>query len=99
MNIYRHQFALYCPANDEQIIYALEIRSDAMIMAEDIVKEVHRNREEYHEALANRLYEIFGGSQTIRATHHGIDIETNRSSSMRHPKAVPHVYDCTGTGE
>jgi hypothetical protein len=80
MNIYRHTFALQCPANDEQIIYQLVIESATMIMAEDIVKEVQRNREEFHEALAERLYAIFGGRQVITATHHGVDIETRRGS-------------------
>lgn len=78
MNIYRHTFALQCPANDEQIIYSLEIQSEQMIMAEDIVKEVQRNSAEFHEALANRLFGIFGEKQIIKATHHGVHIETQR---------------------
>jgi hypothetical protein len=76
MNIYRTTFAIQCPANDEQIIYSLEITSEKMIMAEDIVKEVRRNDAEFHEALAERLFAMFGGRQVMKAHHHGVDIET-----------------------
>lgn len=78
MNIYRHNFAIQCPANDEQIIYSLEIQSSKMIYAEHIVTEVLRKESEYHEALADRLFAVFGERQTIRATHHGVQIETRR---------------------
>ena len=78
MNIYRHTFAIQCPANDEQIIYQIEIQSAKMIYAEHIVSETRTYESQYHEALADRLFALFGEKQIITATHHGVHIETRR---------------------
>ena len=32
----------------------------------------------YHENIADMLFEKFGGSQRLRAFHHGVEIETVR---------------------
>lgn len=81
MNIYRKVFALDCPTNGTQIIYSLRIESEVMIPVEDITDEAMHNEVEYHEVLADRLFQAFGGRQVITATHHGIDIETRRGGA------------------
>ena len=80
MNIYRHQFVSACPNNGDVIIYALEIESDSMIQVEHITTQAKLCRLDatYHEKIADAFYERFGGRQTIRAHHHGVDIETRR---------------------
>ncbi|CAN7304586.1 hypothetical protein LJR296_001428 [Cupriavidus necator] len=78
MNIYRHQFVCKCPANGAMIVYALEIASKAMIHAEHIVAACALHRSGYHEAIADALHQALGGQQTLRAHHHGVDIESLR---------------------
>lgn len=78
MNIYRLQFACICPSDGAQIIYSLEIQSEKMIHVEHIVVAVALNAKEYHEPLADRLHQAFGGRQVITATHQGVQVETRR---------------------
>ena len=78
MNIYRHQFVSHCPNNDKPIIYALEIETDSVIQVEHIVTACSLHKRAYHEAIADELHQRFDGRQTIRAHHHGVDIETQR---------------------
>lgn len=80
MNIYRHQFVSVCPNNGDVIIYALEIESDSMIQVEHITTQAKLCRLEasYHEKIADAFFERFGGRQTIKGHHHGVDIETRR---------------------
>ena len=77
-NIYRHTFVATCPADGEQIIYSLEIRSASMIRVEHIRTAAALIKSGYHEAIADQLYERFGGEQRITATHQGVEIETLR---------------------
>ncbi|WP_282352075.1 hypothetical protein [Pseudomonas sp. PS01303] len=80
MNIYRHTFAAVCPADSETIIYRLEIRSLVMIHVEHIKTATALIKKGWHEQIADRLAETFGGDQTIIATHQGVEIETVRIS-------------------
>ena len=77
MNIYRHSFSVLCPNNGVSINYTLEVTSNRTIMAEDIVKACARDKA-FHENLADDLLIALGGSQVLRAHHHGVDIETRR---------------------
>jgi hypothetical protein len=78
MNIYRRSFVASCPQNGDRVAYALELESPVMIYAEQIELATDLFTPQYHEALADRLYQQFGGRQVLRATHRGVEIETRR---------------------
>lgn len=81
MNIYRYVFTGPCPNNQRAIDYWLEIRAQRVIMVEEIAAECDRAKEAekpYHETIADRLFEKFGGQQRMVAFHHGVWIETLR---------------------
>lgn len=78
MNIYRTAFFATCPVNGHLIEYDLEIRTDAMIHAEKIEATVGELVSGFHESFADILHRAFGGSQTLKATHGRVDIETVR---------------------
>ena len=80
MNIYTHKFIATCPNNGKRINYTVEITvaDDRKIMVEQIVTCAALCDGGYHEDIANKFYEQFGGNQVIRAHHHGVDIETRR---------------------
>lgn len=78
MNVYRYRFTSTCPVNGAAIAYALEIETTETIMVEDLVAECGRFPDAFHEAIAEALYARFGGRQTLKAHHHGVDIRTIR---------------------
>lgn len=78
MNIYRHQFVSHCPNNDEAIVYTLAIETNDVIYVEHITTAAALHKRAFHEAIADDLFSRFGGRQTLRAHHHGVDIETVR---------------------
>jgi hypothetical protein len=78
MNIYRHQFVSHCPNNDLAIIYTLEIETESVIQVEHIVTACALHKRAYHEAIADELHRRFDGCHTLKAHHHGVDIETRR---------------------
>jgi hypothetical protein len=81
MNIYRHQFVVACPANAKPIIYHLEIKSEKMIFVEKIAIACALWQSEYHEKMADHLAQQFPGTaQTLKAHHHGVDVETFRQA-------------------
>jgi len=77
MNIYFHEFTSTCPNNGAVIAYELEIQSNTVIMVEEIIAACAVDMT-YHEELADRLYERFGGIQSMVAFHHGVRIQTVR---------------------
>lgn len=79
-NTYRHTFTATCPSDGEVIVYSLEIRSQSMIRVEHIKTATALIKHGWHEQIADQLAERFGGEQTIRAAHQGIEIETVRLS-------------------
>lgn len=79
MNFYRIRFVLVCPANGIPVTYALEIERPTMIRVEDIQAAVKTlGAGAFHEDAADALFRLLGGRQTMRAHHHGVDIETVR---------------------
>lgn len=80
MNIYRHKFICACPTNGQQIAFELEITSTTMIHVEHIVTAAALHKTGFHEDLADHLHKALGGSQVLRAHHHGVDIETIRGA-------------------
>ena len=82
MNIYRYQFVSHCPNNQLPIIYSLEIETDEVIHVEHIVTAAALHDSAYHEEIADDLHERFKGRQTLKAHHHGVDIETRRGFDL-----------------
>ena len=80
MNLYKYQFIAACPTNGEQIIYTLELSTDGrMIHVEHIKTACALHRSGFHEAIADELARTFPNClQVLRATHHGVEIETMR---------------------
>lgn len=81
-NVYRHQFVCVCPNNDKPIIYDLMIETDAVIQVEHITTAAALQKRAYHEAIADEFHARFGGRQTLKAHHHGVDIETRRGFDL-----------------
>ena len=81
-NTYTRQFIVHCPNNGIPILYTFSLTTDGeRIPVEDIVMATTSIREGFHEVIADVLYERFGGHQTLRAFHHGVDIETIRDGA------------------
>lgn len=81
LNIYRHVFAAPCPNNDRQVDYTLEIRTQRVIMVEEIMEicqAATKVDKPYHETMADFLFQHFAGEQSMVAFHHGVEIETRR---------------------
>jgi hypothetical protein len=78
-NEYTHRFVVRCPNNQDRIHYALTVRTLETIMVEDLVAACTSDPA-YHEDLADRLHARFGGSQELRAFHHGVAIRTVRGA-------------------
>lgn len=79
MNRYRTKFTAKCPVNGKVVRYELLIETGECVMVEDILQQVAAlPKFGFHEDLANRLAAVLPGQQTLRAHHHGVDIETVR---------------------
>lgn len=78
MNRYDHQFAATCPTDGATIIYHLTLKTEAVVLAEDIAAACRFSAPVYHEALADQLLEKLGGRQKVRAMHQGVHITTTR---------------------
>jgi len=81
-NRYMHRFVATCPNNGAMIVYDLVIETaDKMIQVEHITTATALIKQGYHEQIADELHRRFGGRQTLRAHHHGVDIETVRGEA------------------
>ena len=78
MNKYNYKFTSVCPNDSESISYALEIKSNETIFAEDIVSACKKHASSFHEVIADDLKRSLGGSQKIIAYHCGVKITTLR---------------------
>lgn len=79
-NRYTHHFTLKCPVNGTRIEYTLIIETCKRVMVEDILQQVVAlPNPGFHEDAADLLAATLPGRQTLRAHHHGVDIETQRS--------------------
>jgi NADPH-dependent 7-cyano-7-deazaguanine reductase QueF len=82
INIYKHFFTSKCPVNQDIIDYRLTIKSSEMIEVESIVSITDSFEEGYHEDFADQLIERLGGTQTLKAYHHGVFIKTVRGEEQ-----------------
>lgn len=78
MNRYAHNFVVECPNNGRRIMYWLTIDALRTIMVEAIVSACAKHQTEFHEVIADKLFEEFGGFQILKAHHHGVQITTER---------------------
>lgn len=76
MNTYRYTFVAACPANGEQIVYSLALQHKDKVLVEHIKTACALHRDGYQEDIAVDLHARFGGTLTLRAMHHGVEIET-----------------------
>lgn len=83
-NEYRTIFEAPCCVNERQVEYELVIETPGrVIMVEEILPAVAaaaRLEKPYHETMADFLFEKFGGRQTLKAFHHGVEILTERGA-------------------
>ena len=99
MNQYRHRFNVRCPNQEHGFIgYILTIESADMIMVEDIKKHCKFTEAGYHEDIADYLFEQLGGSQTITAVHHDVEITTLRENNERTKDAIKKAVLSAGLG-
>ena len=79
MNRYTTKFFCTCPFNKARIEYHLTIETQRVISVEELLELLSTvYAEGMHELMADDLYQRFGGVQTLRAFHHGVEIETVR---------------------
>lgn len=78
MNRYHTNFHAKCPVNGIRITYILTIEAKTVIAVEDIISEVQRIDQGFHEDIADALFARLGGAQTLTANHHSVVIETKR---------------------
>ncbi|UIF88182.1 hypothetical protein [Cupriavidus sp. UYPR2.512] len=90
MNIYRHKFYSVHPNKGAIMVYELEIATTDVIQVEHLVTACALEKSAFHEDIADRLAERFGGKQTLRAHHNGVDIESRRNGSAT-PKGFRSV--------
>ena len=79
MNRYDHTFSAICPSDGATIIYHLRLKTEATVLAEDIIATCQFTAPKYHEALADELLAKLGGRQRITAMHQGVFITTTRA--------------------
>jgi hypothetical protein len=82
LNTYTVEFFAFCPVNNVRIKYELLISTCEVIKAEDIIDEVTLHSRGFHEDIADQLLKVFGGQQWLKAEHHGVHIETHRSTDQ-----------------
>lgn len=82
MNLYKYQFIATCPTNGDPILYTLELStSGRMIHVEHIKAACAMHKSAFHESIADALTRTFPDClQVLRATHHGVEIETMRGN-------------------
>lgn len=80
MNAYAVEFFAKCPTNGVRIHYRLTIERSVPVTVERLIEEVEQIEHGFHEDIADHLFAIFGGAQTMIADHHSVTITTTRST-------------------
>jgi hypothetical protein len=79
VNRYSTTFFCTCPVNKARVEYHLTIETTQVISVEELLELLATvYADGFHELMADDLYQRFGGTQTMRAFHHGVTIETVR---------------------
>lgn len=82
MNTYTVQFFVFCPNNNIRVMHTLVLKVDRVVMVEDLIDAVTLHTRGFHEDIADQLCREFGGTQTMTAHHHGVDIQTVRTAEF-----------------
>jgi hypothetical protein len=82
VNVYTIDFKATCPVNGDSVDYQLRIETCDVVPAESLVAEVSTLHDRLHENIADSLAALFGGRQTLAATHRGVHIETTRGGAI-----------------
>jgi hypothetical protein len=83
VNIYETSFCVACPnGGDGEVKYNLVIESKETIWVEDINAATDIKVPAFHESLADGIFALLGGKQTITARHQGVSITTHRGGFM-----------------
>lgn len=80
MNVYRAQFHARCPVNAARISYTWTLTTAQVVRVEAINDALDEIRTGFHEDIADDLHRQFGGQQHLVAEHHGVTIETTRTT-------------------
>lgn len=80
MNIYTTKFVLTCIVNQKPVEHFLTISTQEVIVVEDLISFIKSLEPAFHEIIADKLAEKFGGKQTLIANHHGVTISTERAT-------------------
>ena len=78
MNTYETEFFATCPVNQIRISYKLKIKTTKLIKVEEIITSIESITSGFHEEIADKLFAVFEGTQTLVANHHGVKITTIR---------------------
>ena len=81
MNTYETTFTVKCPNDDDSIEYNLVIESENTILVEDITSATRIAVPAFHESIADGVFALLGGKQTITAVHQGVRITTVRGKT------------------
>lgn len=77
-NEYEHEFKVLCPRNGDLISYRLFISAEHQIRYDDIRKYCAVPMA-LQEDLADELFEVLGGTQTLTGKHGEMWVRTKRS--------------------
>jgi hypothetical protein len=80
VNIYKVSFFSRCPTNNIRITYDLTIKTKNIILVEDLINYLTNIDKKFHEDIADELLSVFGGYQTLQAEHHGVFLQTLRTT-------------------
>jgi hypothetical protein len=78
MNQYKVFFQKPCPVNNLAIDYTLKIKTKNVVLVEALLEFVEQLPSDYHEIIADKFSQKFGGKQVLSAFHHGVYISTKR---------------------
>ncbi len=80
MNTYTTKFLLTCIVNQKPVEHFLTISTQRVIVVEELLFFIKNLEPAFHEIIADKLAEKFGGKQTLVANHHGVTISTERET-------------------
>ena len=78
MNTYTFKFFVTCPLNGIRVLYDAKIENKEIIAVEEILAAIKTYESGFHEPIADDMFGLFGGRQTITADHHSVTITTTR---------------------
>jgi hypothetical protein len=80
LNTYQTKFVLKCIVNQKPVEHSLTISTQEVIVVEDLLSFIKNLEPAFHEIIADKLAEQFGGKQVLVANHHGVIISTERAT-------------------